>query len=29
MLQKWKLTKTNFTKPYENITYKGSNKANA
>ena len=30
MLQKWKLTKINFTKPHENITYKGSNnKANA
>ena len=28
MLQKWKLTKINFTKPHENITYKGSNKAN-
>ena len=29
MLQKWKLTKISFTKPHENITYKGSNKANA
>ena len=29
MLQKWKLTKINFTKQHENITYKGSNKANA
>ena len=29
MLQKWKLTKVSFTKPHENITYKGSNKANA
>ena len=29
MLQKWKLTKIGFTKPHENITYKGSNKANA
>ena len=29
MLQKWKLTKINFTKPHENIAYKGSNKANA
>ena len=29
MLQKWKLTKINFTKPHENITYKGSNKANS
>ena len=28
MLQKWKLTKINFTKPHENITYKGSNEAN-
>ena len=29
MLQKWKLTKINLTKPHENITYKGSNKADA
>ena len=29
MLQKWKLTKINFTKPHENITYKGMDKANA
>ena len=29
VLKKLKLSKTNFTKPYESITYKGSNKANA
>ena len=29
MLQKWKLIKINFPKQHENITYKGSNKANA